>query len=72
MYVLHVDTMVTMGYSIKSLDVYCGNELADSRDHGVIQAYGLVHVFILLSPIETLGYYLKFFVWIEYYESEIV
>ena len=64
--------VVTMGYSIESLDVCFGNQLADSRDLGVIQANGLVHVFIFFSPIETLGYSLKFFVWIEYYESEVV
>ena len=47
---------VTMGYSIDSLDICFGNQLADSRgDVGVIYAYRLMHVFIIFSPIETLG-----------------
>ena len=55
--------MVTMGYSVESLDVCFGNQLADSRgDNGVIQAHRLIHVFVLLSRIEALGYSLKFFV----------
>ena len=33
---------------------------------------GWLHVFIFFSLVETLGYSLRFFVWIEYYESEIV
>ena len=62
-YVLHVDTLVTMGYSIDSLDICFGNQPADSRgDIGVIYAFGLIHVLVLLSPIEILGYSLKFFV----------
>ena len=55
--------VVTMGYYIDSLDVCFGTQLADSRgDIGVIYAYGLMHVLILLSPVETLGHSLKFFV----------
>ena len=64
---------MTMGYSIYSLDICFGTQLADSRgDIGVIYAYGLIHVLVLLSLIEILGHSLRFFVWIEYYESEIV
>ena len=55
--------MVTMGCSIDSLDICFGNQLVDSRgDIGLIYAYGLIHVLVLLSPIEILGYSLKFFV----------
>ena len=53
--------MVTMGCSIDSLDICFGTQLADSRgDNGVIYAYGLIHVLVLLSSIEILGYSLKF------------
>ena len=56
MYVLHVDTLMTMGYSIESLDICFGNQLADSQDDtGVIWAHRLIHIFVLYSPIETLG-----------------
>ena len=45
-----------MGYHIDSHDVCYGTQLADSRgDIGVIYAYGLMHIFIIFSPIETLG-----------------
>ena len=45
-----------MGYHIDSLDVCYGTQLADSRGGvGVIYAYGLMHVFIIFSPAETLG-----------------
>ena len=65
--------MVTMGYYIDPLDVYFGTQLADSRDDiGVIYTYGLMHVFIIFSPIETLWCSLEFFVWIEYYDYEVV
>ena len=65
--------MVTMGCSIDSLDICFGTQLADSRgDIGVIYAYGLMQVFIIFSPIETLGCSLEFFVWIEYYDYEVV
>ena len=50
-------SVVTMGCSVDPLDVHFGYQLADSRgDIGVIYAYGLVHVFIFLSPIEILEY----------------
>ena len=55
--------MVTMGCSIDSLDICYGTQLVDSRgDNGVIYAYGLIHIIVLLSLIEILGYSLKFFV----------
>ena len=45
-----------MRYLIDSLDMCYGIQLADSRgDIGVIYAQGLMHVFIIFSPIETLG-----------------
>ena len=45
-----------MGYYFDSLDICYGTQLADSRgDFGVIYAYGLMHVFIIFYPIETLG-----------------
>ena len=44
-----------MGYHIDSLDVCYDTQLADScSDIGVIYAQGLMHVFIIFSPIETL------------------
>ena len=56
MYVLRGIPMVTMGYSIDSLDICYGTQLVDSRgDVGVIYAYGLMHIFIIFSAIETLG-----------------
>ena len=66
-------SVVTMGCSIDSLDVCFHTQLADSRgDIGVIYAHGLMHVFIIFSLIETLGCSLEFFVWIEYYDYEVV
>ena len=62
MYVLHVDTLVTMGCSIDSLDICFGIQLADYRNIGVIYASGFIHIFVLLSPVETLGHSLRFFV----------
>ena len=48
--------VVTMGYYFDSLDISYGTELTDSRgDFGVIYAQGLMHVFIIFTPIETLG-----------------
>ena len=45
-----------MGYHIDPLDVCFGTPLADSRgDIGVIYAYGLMPIFIIFYPIETLG-----------------
>ena len=62
---------VTMGYHIDSLDVCYGIQLADSRnDIGVIYAYGLKLVFIIFSPIETLGSPCSSLCWIEYYKYE--
>ncbi len=63
MYVLRGIPVVTMGYSIDSLDVCFGTQLADSRgDIGAIFAYGLMHVFFLVSLVGILGHSLKFFV----------
>ena len=45
-----------MRYHIDLHDICYGTQLADSRgDIGVIYAQGLLHVFIIFSPIETLG-----------------
>ena len=55
--------MVTMGYSIDSLDIYFGTQLVDSQgDIRVIYAKGLVHVLVFVSPVEILGHSLRFFV----------
>ena len=55
--------MVTMGCSIDSHNICFGTQLANSRDdNGVKYAYGLLHIHVLLSPLEILGYSLKFFV----------
>ena len=52
-----------MGYYIDSLDICFGTQLVDSRgDIGVIYAEGLMHVFVLVSPVEILGNSLRFFV----------
>ena len=56
--------MVTMGYSIESLDVCFGNQLADSRDLGNL-CIGVGTRFRLDSPVETLGHSLKYFVLVE-------
>ena len=61
--VLHGIPVVTMGCSIDSLDVCFGTQLTDSRgDIGVIYAWGLMHVFALVSPVEILGHSMKFIV----------
>ena len=45
-----------MRYPIDSLDMCYVIQLADSRgDIGVIYAQGLMHVFTIFSPTETLG-----------------
>ena len=45
-----------MRYHIDSLDICYVTQLADSRGEiGVIYAQGLMHIFIIFSPIETLG-----------------
>ena len=63
MYVLRGIPMVTMGYSIDSFDVCFGTQLVDSHGNiGVIYAYGLLHVFVLVSLVEILGHSLRFFV----------
>ena len=52
-----------MGYHIDSLDICFGTQLADSRgDIGVIYALGLMHVLVLVSPVEILGHSLRFLV----------
>ena len=59
---LAMNTGVTMGYHINSLDICFGTQLADSRgDIGVIYAKGLMHVLVFVSPVEILGHSLKFF-----------
>ena len=56
MYVLRGIPVVTMGYSIDSLDICFGTQIADSRgDIGVIYAYGVMHVLVFVSPVEILG-----------------
>ena len=46
-------SMVTMGFSVDPLNERFDYQLADSRgDIGVIYAYGLVRVFIFLSPVQ--------------------
>ena len=63
MHVLCGIPVVTMGCPIDSLDVCFSTQLADSRgDIGVIYAYGLMHVFVLVSPVGILGNSLRFFV----------
>ena len=61
MYVLRGVTMVTMGYSIDSLDVCFGDQLASS----VNLCIGVGTHFCLDSPVETLGHSLKYFVLVE-------
>ena len=58
MYVLHGIPMVTMGYSIESLDVCFGDQFASS----VNLCVGVGTRFRLDSPVETLGHSLKYFV----------
>ena len=59
MYVLRGITVVTMGYSIDSLDVCFGDQIAGSA-HEPMRGVG-TH-FRLDSPVETLGHSLKYFV----------
>ena len=63
MYVLRGIAMVTMGYSIDSLDVCFGDQLAGSMTLGIFIWVG-TH-FRLDSPVETLGHSLKYFVLVE-------
>ena len=63
MYVLRGIPVVTMGYSIDSLDICFGTQLAGSQgDIAVIYAYGLMHVLVFVSSVEILGHSLRFFV----------
>ena len=62
MYVLRGITVVTMGYSIDSLDVCFGDQLAGSA-HEPMHRVGTR--FRLDSPVETLGHSLKFYVLVE-------
>ena len=61
MYVLRGIPVVTMGYSIDSLDVCFGDQLASSVDVCI----GVGTRFCLDSPVETLGHSLKLFVLVE-------
>ena len=61
MYVLRGIPVVTMGYSIDLLDVCFGDQLAGSENLCI----GVGTHFRLDSPVETLGYSLKFFVLVE-------
>ena len=61
MYVLRGITVVTMGYSIDSLDVCFGDNL---RVPPMNLCIGVVTRF-LDSPVETLGHSLKYFVLVE-------
>ena len=61
MYVLREIPVVTMGYSIDSLDVCLGDQLASS----VNLCIGVGTRFRLDPPVETLGHSLKFFVLVE-------
>ena len=62
-YVLHMNTRGDNGYHIDSFDMCFGTQLVDSRgDIGVTYAYGLMYVFILVSPVGILGHSLRFFV----------
>ena len=61
MYVLRAITVVTMGYSIDSLDVCFGDQLAGS----MILCIRVGTRFRLDSLVETLGHSLKYFVLVE-------
>ena len=55
-YVLHMNTLVTMGYYIDSLDMCFRTQLADSRgDIGVIYAKGLMHVLVFCFSGRNFG-----------------
>ena len=64
MYVLRGIPVVTMGYSIDSLDVCFGDQLAGSVTFGNL-CIGVGTRFRLDSPVETLGHSLKYFVLVE-------
>ena len=61
MYVLRGIPVVTMGYSIDSLDVCFGDQLAGSMNLCI----GVGTRFRLDSPVETLGHSLKFYALVE-------
>ena len=61
MYVLRGIPVVTMGYSIDSLDVCFGDQLADSMNLCI----GVGTRFRLDSLVETLGHSLRFYVLVE-------
>ena len=61
MYVLHGIPVVIMGYSINSLDVCFGDQLAGSMNLCI----GIGTRFRLDSLVETLGHSLKYFVLVE-------
>ena len=63
MYVLRGIPVVTMGYSIDSVDV-CFGDQCGFRDLGNL-CIGVGTHFRLDSPVETLGHSLKFFVLVE-------
>ena len=60
-YVLSCLSVVTMGYSRDLLDVCFGDQLAGS----INLCIGVGTRFRLDSPVETLGYSLKYFVLVE-------
>ena len=62
MYVLRGITVVTMGYSIDSLDVCLGDQLAGSA-HEPMHSVGTC--FRRDSPVGTLGHSLRSFVLVE-------
>ena len=61
MYVLPCLSVVTMGYSCDLLDVCFGDQLAGAMNLCI----GVGPRFRLVSPIETLGHSLKFYVLVE-------
>ena len=61
MYVLRGIPVVTMGYSIDSLDVCFGDQLAGSAHEPMHRGW---HTFRLDSLVETLGHSLKYFVFV--------
>ena len=63
MYVLCGIPVVTMGYSIDSLDVCFGDQLVGSGFRGLVNlCIGVGTRFRLESLVETLGHSLKYFV----------
>ena len=63
MYVLRGIPVVTMGYSIDSLDVCFGDQLAGSAHEPMHRGW---HTFFHRdSPVETLGNSLRFYVLVE-------